>query len=295
MLELGRKEQHLMGGLGFQILIVGLLVFAYTQAIRQVKLGKDLCIRRQEQLTVAREQVARQGGKVEMTGLQAKLTEIKSSLVPQGALGAQARRLERLAQERFGIRDARVKVGDSPSEKISVPLEGQSDFEVHLYSLEMKGTAGSRNVAGLLSGVGDPSFRPLCPLVAMELKAADSAGNQPVEFTLRWMMAVSPDSSAPAVEALPPTGRSVVLGWREEPFLSPLTAPSALRIPAERLAPFHLAGVVQEEGTSSGPTCIINGEVLKPGGWIKGYQVILITRNAVLLEGKGEEIILRLP
>mgnify|MGYP001604280936 CR=1 FL=1 len=44
---------------------VVLLVFAYTQAIRQVKLSKDLSLRLREQLTVAREQVAREGGKVE--------------------------------------------------------------------------------------------------------------------------------------------------------------------------------------------------------------------------------------
>ena len=292
MLELGRKEQHLMGGIGFNILIVGLLVFAYTQAIRQVNLGKTQALRLQEQLTVAREKVARQGGKVETAKLQAKLEELKSSLVPQGALESQARRLERLAKERFGIRDAKVKAGEAPSEKISVPLEGQPDFEVHLYSLEMKGTAGSRGVAGLLSGVSDPAFKPLCPLVGMELKAADSAASRPVEFTLKWMMAVSPDSAASPGEALPPAGRPVTWGWREEPFLSVFAHPSALRVPEEEKSSMRLSGVLQQQGSF---TCIINGQVLKTGEWVGGYQVVLITRDAVLLEGKGEELLLRLP
>lgn len=292
MLELGRKEQHLMGGIGFNILIVGLLVFAYTQAIRQVKLSKDLSLRRREQLTVAREKVAREGGKAETAQLQAKLEELKSSLVPQSALEPQARRLERLTQERFGIRDARVKVGEAPSEKISVPLEGQPDFEVHLYSLEMKGAAGSRGVAGLLSGVSDPSFKPLCPLIAMELKAADSAGSRPVEFTLKWMMAVSPNSTVSPEEALPPAGRPAAWGWREEPFLSALAHPGALRVPEEIQASLRLSGILQEEAAS---TCVINGRVLKAGDWVSGYQVILITRDSVLLEGKGEELLLRLP
>jgi hypothetical protein len=292
MLELGRKEQHLMGGIGFNILIVGLLVFAYTQAIRQVKLSKDLSLRRREQLTVAREQVAREGGKAETAKLQAKLEELKSSLVPQNALEPQAHRLERMAQERFGIRDAKVKAGDAPSEKISVPLEGRTAFEVHLYSLEMKGTAGSRGVAGLLSGVGDPSFKPLCPLVAMELQGGDEAGSRPVEFTLKWMMAVSPDSTASPGEALPPAGRPAAWGWREEPFRSALAHPSALRVPEGKQASLRLSGILQEEASS---TCVINGQVLKAGDWVSGYQVVLITPDAVLLEGKGEELLLRLP
>lgn len=293
MLELGRKEQHLMGGIGFNILIVGLLVFAYTQAIRQVKLSRDLSLRLREQLTVAREQVARQGGKVETAKLQAKLEELKSSLVPRSELEPQARRLERLAQERFEIRDAWVKSGDAPSEKISVPLEGQPDFEVHLHSLEMKGTASSRGVAGLLSGVGDPSFKPLCPLVAMELKAADSAGRRPVEFTLKWMMAVSPNSTASTEEALPPASHQpAAWGWREEPFLSALAHPGALRVPEEKQASLRLSGILQEETAS---TCVINGQVLKTGDWVSGYQVVLITPDAVLVESKGEELLLRLP
>jgi len=295
MLELGKKEQHLMGGLGFQILIVGLLVFAYTQAFRQIKLGRDLSQRLQEQLIVAREQVARQGAHPDSAALQAQVAELKSSLIPRSALEGQARRLEKLAEERFHIRDVHVKGGDAPTEKLSVPLEGQPAFEVHLVTLEMKGKAASRSIAGLLSGVSDPAFRPLCPLIAMELKDTEAVENQPVEFTLRWVVAVSTDSSSgPATAALLPSpGRAPAWGWREEPFLSVFGHPNALRIPAEKLDPFHLVGIVYE-GTS-GPTCIINEEVLKPGDWVKSYQVVLITRNAVLLAGKGEELVLFLP
>ena len=292
MLELGRKEQHLMGGIGVQILIVGLLVFAYTQAIRQLNLGKAQAQRLQEQLTVAREQVARQGGKVETAQLRAKVDELRASLVPKSALEPQARRLERLAQQGFGIRDAQVKVGDVPSERISVPWKGRPDFEVQLYSLEMKGAAGSRSVSGLLSSVGGPSFRPCSPLVGMELKASDSAGSRPVEFTLRWLMAVSPDSTTSSEETLPPAGPPAAWGWREEPFLSVFTHPTALRVPKERQPSLRLSGILQEETSS---TCVINGRALKAGEWVDGYQVILIVRDAVLLEGKGEEILLHLP
>ena len=294
MLELGRKEQHLMGGLGFQLLIILLLVFAYTQAVRQVKLAKELSGRLREQLTVAREEVARQGGRPDVSVLKARVAELKSALISREGLPLQAKRLERMAQERFGIRNARVSSAGQPVEKLSVPLEGQPDLEIQLCPLEMKGTAGSREISGLLDEVSDPAFKPLCPLVAMELKTTEPAGIQPVEFVLRWVMAVSADSSSGSSEPAPSaSAQPLPWGWREEPFLSPFVHPNALRIPAEKLGLFRLSGIVQEGKT--GPTCLINGELLKPGDRVKGYQVVLIVRNTVLLEGKEEELLLSLP
>jgi len=287
MLELGRKEQHLLGGIGFNILIVGLLVFVYTQAVRQLNLGRDLSQRLREQLTVAREQVARQGGRSpEVVQLQQRVAELKGSMVSPDGLEDQRKRLERLAAERFGIREAKVTATELPTEKVSIPLEGQQDLEIHLHALEMKGTAPVRGLAGLIAAVGDPVFKPVCPLVAMELK--------PQGFLLRWLVAVSPDSSGslqqdlPAAAAAPPAW-----GPREEPFLSPFSHPNALRLPSEKRDAFRLSGILLQQDGSS--TCVINGQALKPGDWVGGYQVVLITRDAVLLEGKGEELLLRLP
>ncbi|MDO8730624.1 MAG: hypothetical protein Q7J69_05555 [Candidatus Omnitrophota bacterium] len=291
MMELGRKEQHLLGGIGFNILIVGLLVFAYTQAVRQVNLSKDLSLRLREQLTVAREQLARQSGRTDLAQVQAQVAKLKGSMVSPDGLGAQAARLERLASEQFGV-EGKITVSDQPVQKVSVPLEGQPALEILLHSLEMKGTAQTRALAGLAAAVGDPAFRPVCPLVGMELHPAGPTENRPVEFLLKWLVAVSPDSPAPAQQALPAAGSRIVWGPREEPFLSPFSHPNALRLPTERQASLQLSGIVQQEGSF---TCIINNQVLKPGDLVGGYQVLLITPNAVLLEGKGEELLLRLP
>lgn len=292
MLELGRKEQHVMGALGVQILIVGLLVFAYTQAVRQVKLGRELSARFQEQLTVAREQVARQGGRSEVAALQAQVEELKASLAAPDALDVQANRLKRLAA-RFGIRDAQVAAESAPTEKITVPLEGQPDFEIRLHSLEMKGTASTRSIAGLAAAVADPVFKPISPLVGMRLEEAPAGENQPVKFTLRWLIAVSPGSPAGMNQELPSSGTPPAWGRREEPFLSPFSHPSALRLSGDKKVDLHLSGILLEGAAPA--SCVINQQVLKAGDWVEGFQVVLITPEAVLLEGKEEELLLRLP
>ena len=292
MLELGRKEQHLMGGWGLFILVVVLMVFAYTQAIRQVKLGRELSARLQEQLAVAREQLARPGPRPELPALKARLGEFKASLAAPDSLADQSRRFEKLAG-RLGIRDVRMEVAESPSKKISVPLEEEADFQVHLVGLEMAGRASTRRIAALVAVVADPAFKPVYPLVAMELGAgAGTDDDEPVEFTLRWMVAVSPDSTAPVQSGLPAPREPPPWGWREEPFLSPFSHSDALRLPAEKTSPFRLSGILQQSGTA---TCVINGIVLKPGDFIREYRVVLILPGVVLLEGKGEEILLRLP
>lgn len=289
MMELGRKEQHLLGGIGFNILIVGLLVFAYTQAVRQLNLSKDLSLRLREQLIVAREQLARQSGRTDLAQVQAQVAKLKESMISPDGLKAQAGRLERLASERFGV-EGKITVSDQPVQKVSVPLEGQQALEILLHSLEMKGTVQTRALAGLVAAVGDPAFRPVCPLVGMELHPAGPTENRPVEFLLKWRVAVSPDSP-PAQQTLPASGPRIVWGPREEPFLSPFSHPSALRLPIQKQASLQLSGILQQEGSF---TCVINNQVLKPGDWVGGYQVLLITPSAVLLEGKGEELLLRL-
>lgn len=288
MLELGRREQNLLGGLGLQILIVGVMVFAYTQAVRQVKLAGDLSQRLQEQLVVAREEVAREGGKADIAQLQAQVEELKASLAAPEALEIQAGRLKRLAG-RFNIRDAQVAPDPDPAEKITIPMQGQPDFEIRLHRLEMTGTAPARSIYGLVAAVADPAFKPISPLVAMQLEAP-SGGGQPVKFKLRWLIAVSPGSPGLDV-SLPAAGEPPPWGLREEPFLSPLTHPNALKS-SIKTAALQLSGIVQQE---EGSTCVINGRVLKPGDWIEEFQVVLIAPDAVLLERKGQELLLRLP
>ncbi len=293
MLEHGRRENHLLGGIGIQILIVALMVFAYTQAIRQLKNRGEVKDRLQEQLIVARDQLAKHGKRPDLAALQKQVAELKGTLISSEALDTIGAQLEELARTSYGVQGLQVRVSDRPTQTLTVPLDGRLDFEAHLHSLELSGFTTSRNAAALVSAVGTVSAKLLAPLVGMEVKRADPAkSDQPVRISLRWLLAVSPDSdgaSSPPPMAAP---GKIEWGWREEPFLSPLEHRGAVKIPSSEGSFLKLTGILWEEGA---PTCVINGVVLKPGESVAGCHVVLITQQAVLVERDGKELLLRLP
>lgn len=291
MLEHGRREHHLLSGIGIQILLVGLLVFAYTQAIRQLKHSGQQRDRLEEQLTVARDQLARHGRRPDVESLQKEVAELKAALLSPQALGEVARRLRELAEKEYRVQDLEVKISDRPTQTLSIPLDGRMDFEAQLYALELSGSTTSRGAAGLAAAMGGPSSKLLAPLVAMEMKCAGPEEEQPVRVSLRWLLAVSPASAAEAPPGSPAIPPKLEWSWREEPFVSPFERRSALKIPASKLSRFHLTGIVWDEKS---PACVINGAALKPGDSVAGYQVVLITPQAVLLEDEGEELLLRI-
>lgn len=293
MLELGRREHHLLGGIGVQILIVALMVFAYTQAIRQLRNRGELKDRLQEQLVVARDQLAKHGKRPDLAALQAQVAELKATLISTEDLDEIGNQLEKLAREGYAVQGLQVRVSDRPTQTLTVPLGGRLDFEAHLHSLELSGFTTSRDAAALVTAVGTVSAKLLAPLVGMEVKRADPAkSDQPVHVSLRWLLAVSPDSDGSAPPPPMAAPGKIEWGWREEPFLSPVDHRGALKVPAGETASLRLSGILWEEGA---PTCVINGVVLKPGESVGGFQVVLITHQSVLVEGKGKELLLRLP
>ena len=293
MLEPGRREHHLLGGIGVQLLIVALMVFAYTQAIRQLRHRGELKDRLQEQLVLARNQLAKHGHRPDLAALQAQVAELKATLISAQALDEIGNQLEKLAREEYGVQGLQVRVSDRPTQTLTVPLDGRLDFEAHLHSLELSGFTTSRNAAALVSAVGAVSAKLLAPLVGMEMKRPDpTKSDQPVRISLRWLLAVSPDSAGSAeIPPMTPPGK-VAWGWREEPFLSPLEHRGALKVPSSELSSLRLTGILWEPGA---PTCVINGAVLKPGESVSGSRVVVITPQAVLVEKDGKELLLRLP
>ena len=292
MLEHGRREHHLLSGIGVQILMVALLVFAYTQAIRQLKHSGEMRDRLEEQLTVARDQLARHSRRPDVESLQREVAELKSTLLSKQGLEELAHQLRDLVEKEYRVRDLEVKAGDRPTQALSIPLDGRMDFEAQLYVLELSGATTSRTAAVLAAALGRPSSKLLAPLVAMEMKRSGPKEEEPVRLSLRWLLAVSPGSTEAALPGSPAVPAKQEWGWREEPFYSPFERRSALKIPAEKLSRFHLTGIVWDEAA---PACVINGMALKPGDAVAGYQVVLITPQAVLLEEEGEELLLRLP
>lgn len=293
MLELGRREHHLLSGIGAQILIVAVLVFAYTQAIRQLRHRGELRDRLQEQLTMARDQLARHTHRPDVAALQKEVAGLKSGLISTATLAEVARQLEALARESYGLQDLEVKAGERPTHALTVPLDGRLDFEAHLHALELSGIGTTRDAAALVAAMGDPSTKLLASLVRMELKrSGPKEGGGLARVSLRWLLAVSPGAAGPVLPGDPlrvPPQRE--WGRREEAFSSPFEHPGALRVPAGELSGLRLAGIVWDE---KAPTCVINGTALKPGDTVAGRQVVLITERAVLLEGPEGEILLPL-
>ena len=292
MPEQGGREHHLMSGIGVQLLLVALMVFAYTQAIRQLKHAGEQRDRLEEQITVARNQLARHSRRPDLESLQKEVAKLKSTLLSPQALGEVAGRLRELAQKEYHVQDLEVKVGDRPTQTLSIPLDGRMDFEAQLYALELSGVATSRAASGLAAALGGSSSKLLAPLVAMEMKSSGPEDEQPVRLSLRWLLAVSPGSTGTTPPSSPAASARPEWGWRDEPFYSPFDHRGALKVPPDKLARFRLTGVVWDQ---TAPTCVINGMALKPGDSVSGYRVVLITQQAVLLEAGGEEILLRLP
>lgn len=291
MLELGHKERNLLSGIGVQIAIVMVMVFAYTQAMRQVKLQRERLTRLQEQLTVAREELAKLAAtRPGPSQVEQELAELKSSwAAPEGVL-AQVGELEKLVREGHGLSEFRVKAGREPADELQIPLDGGEPLEIRLYPLEISGYGASRAIGGLLAHLAAPGSKPVRILAELELKGAGEGRPEPVQFLARYhvpAVAGSPSGPFPAPEKPEPAW-----GPREEPFLSPLDVTSALRLPAEKLKDLHLSGIVREGVDAS---CVINGRILKPGDWVKEYQVVLITEDSVLLQGAEDELLLRLP
>ena len=285
-MEHGRKEIHLLSGLVVQILMVGLLVFAYTQAIRQVNYQRDLHQRLQEQLTMAREQVSRQGPTPDVSIVQAKIQALRAGFLSPGTLAAQADQIRLLTEKEFKLKGVRWEKPGEKTSSFSISIPGRDDFKVDLYELEMEGETATSEAGALLATLEPASGQPVLPLVNLEMTGTPQA-DRPVHVLFRWLMPVVVGTSTPGSRAVV----KPAWGWREEPFLSPLDHPAALRIPPEKTASLRLTGILWDPVH---PACVINGQSLRAGELVSGNRVVLITADAVLLQGPDGELLLRL-
>lgn len=300
MLELGHKERQLLSGIGVQIALVMVMVFVYTQAMRQVKLQRERLTRLQEQVTVAREELAKLAvARAAPSRVEEELTELKASWVAPEGIPLQVGELEKLIREGHGLSNFRVKVGREPSDQWQVPLDGGPPLEFQLYPLEIAGFGTTRSIGEILAHLADPATKPARILVDLELKSAGGSRPEPVRFSAEYLIPVMTGAGAPGGILPAPESPKLAWGPREEPFLSPLEVGSALRQAADKLKDLRLTGILRE-GESA--TCVINDQILKPGDRIQEHQVVLITEDAVLLRNfrtvsglvLEEEVLLRL-
>lgn len=303
MLELGRRESQMMSGLWLQILVIGVMVFAYTQAIRQLNHRRDLTTRLQEQLTMAREELVREGSRPDFSRLEVEVMHSKSVFFSRDLIEQKLPLLTTLAQDRFSIQELKVQLAARPVRSIQMALEGRPDLVVELYPLILTGVGTSRNVSGLLANLSRPDLRPLSPLAKMTLQAQDLKEVEPVKIHLEWWVAaVAPAESVEEEELQTEqspfsllegsSGSRPAWGDREELFLSPFVRLSALGKRVKRQSKFQLTGILWD---SAQPACVINEEVFLLGDRVGKYTLVLMTPDAILLQGGDEELFIPLP
>lgn len=217
MLELGRKESQVVRGIAVQLAVVGLLVFAYTQAIRQVKHQRGLQLQLQEQLTMAREQMSRQAVTPQLALIQEQVQQQGAEFLPAGSMAEAVGQVQRLAENVFDLQGLQWEKGPEPVNWVCILVAGRDDFEVELVELKMNGPGSSRALAGLLSSAAGS---PMLPLMEMELTARPDSSGPPLEASLRWLVPVA--TSAPDEKRIPSLRPRPAVhpdwGPREEPF-----------------------------------------------------------------------------
>lgn len=288
MVESSPRERHLLRGLLLQVAVVAALVFAYTQAVRQLKVQHERLLRLKEQLVEGRTKMDEKPDQ-EFAHLKEELTRLTGLLSTREELETWAKELGRRAEEEFGFPDPEVSVG-MVERKIEIPIEPLPSFKLELYAVELKGQTTTRSAAGLLAAVDRGRTMRLCPLETLELKSLSPASAQTVEARLKWLVAVS-DRAAPLPRPAPAPASPLSWGGREEPFQSPFLFPGAVRPVRGRSPSFQLTGILWDPAT---PTAVVNGTLLKPGDRIQGWRLVLLTSRQVLLARGGDEILLSL-
>lgn len=191
--EADRREEHLLGGLGFQVLVVGLLVFIYTQAARQLNYQRGQFLKFQEQLLAAKSQVAK-AGKPDLEKLRAQVAEMEGRLAAPKTLPELAKTLESSVKERFGFHDVTLMVG-VVEKTVRSDLPDRPVVEANLVGLELKGAASSRETAAFLDSLALSRSKFLLLLQSMQLEAQAPNQQGPLAVRLKWLVAVSPEAT----------------------------------------------------------------------------------------------------
>jgi len=213
--EHGRRERHLLSGMGIQMLVIAFMVFTYTQAARYRNSQRNFYLMTREQLVSAKQEVESRGA-LDLSGLESRMSQVQNSLPRAEALSDWAKELETLAREEFGFRQVSARVG--PLERIVAQGTEKGSLQIPLYLVELKATATSRNVAGFPAALSPSKENLLSPLETMELAASPAGEPLPVTVHLRWLAATSPSGEWKSSSVSPPAA-SASWGPREEIFL----------------------------------------------------------------------------
>ncbi len=286
MLELGHREKHLLGAVWLQVALIGLIVFAYTQAVRQLNYQKERQIRLQEQLVMAREQVSKQAAAPQnLEALQDEVSDLRSQMSLLEELPEIGRRVKELGEKKYGLSMLRMKEGDSPVGTLDFPLQDRQNQRIDLYLLDCWGKGSSRQIARFLAHLNHVKFRPLMALVSLNCSGSEEKSEPLVEFTAQWVVPISSDASERKPQT--PFEDEISLEWfdRLEPFRSPFQDPSAF---AQDLAGFPRWTGLQLQGEI--PLAELNSRWVKPGDRLEDWRILYIGKEGILFQtSEGKE------
>lgn len=295
-MEGGARERNLMSGLVIQVVIIGIVVVLFSQALRQLNYQHSEYRGLKKQIKACQVQVAR--GRPDVTHLEAEVARLKSQFATPQGQGEWTKRLETLSRKQFDFEDLHVKLSKMPKRMPQAPNATAAALPLETLTLQLEGKATTRGGAGLVSSVSQGGIGILCPLRSLGIKTANLKESLPVQFHLEWMVPLFGEEEDQKKETQSPAAPSVnpplpVLNWglREEPFLTPFLYAGVLRTPPESFKGMRLMGIQWQE---TGPICLINDKVVRLNEQIGDYQLVLVTPRAALLQGKEEEIFLPL-
>ncbi len=290
------REQNLLGAVGILILVVGLLVFPYTQALRHVNYQRELYLKLKEQIAAGKAELRREGVPDLDRLRESLLGSWEGSLPTREGLAAWGQRFESYGRNEFAIGSLQAKVGSVPEKTVKVPVDEKMSVDLELYPLELEGLSTTRNLVSFLESVKRADLKLLYTLVSLDLKIADPAKVSAVGFRVKWLVATRPLSSnkkgSPAADFKVPERVVVPWGDREEPFLSVFVRPDMVKTSPKLLERYRLTAITWD---LANPTCIMDGAVRQPGDWVQGSRLVLIAPTGVIVEKGGEEFFLPLP
>ena len=295
MTEWSRRERNLTSGLMVQVVFVGIAVFLFTQALRQLKYQHSEYLELRKQIKACLAQAAR--GRPDVSSLEAEVARLKDQWASLQEQDQWADRLVSLAQKRFEFDDLKVRLSRMPKKMVKVPSGEEPALPLETLTLQLVGIATTRSGAGLMASVWQMGLGFSCPLRSMTIKATDLKKSLPVQFQLEWMVPFLQPQGDEKKEAAKPAKEPVftppALSWglREEPFLTPFLYTGVLHTPPESLKGMRLMGI---QWLETGPVCLINDKVVRLNERVGAYQLVLVTPRAALLQGEEEEVFLPL-
>ncbi len=292
MMEWGTRERNLLSGLVVQVIFIGIIVFLFTQAVRQLRYQHSEYLELKKQIKACRIQAAK--GKPELVSLETEVSRLKSQFATAQDQNELITRLEFLARKQFGFDDLQVRLSKVPKKLVKSAGGEEPPLPVETLTLQLDAKTTTRNGAGLLTSLSQGGVGVLCPLRSMQIKTKDLTGTLPVQVHLEWivpLLALDSAQKEAGPKILPSAQPQPVLSWglREEPFLTPFLYAGVLKTPVESLKGMRLAEI-RWEGVV--PACLINGKIVRLNDRIGDYRLVLVTPRAVLLQGEGEEIFL---